>query len=152
MRLRVSGSTSLSPQPLPEELLSGNHSKASKPFSTAYSKGAMSAGADIAVWFPMRMRLRSIIDQTTGVCRASSLHRLSTRLHHIVLAPRDGTLNILRRVKSVGNRKTDLGDREQQVSPESFVPYRALLRVIEYNLARRFQRDAVIESRPRIAG
>src|ERR1022692_1887866 len=130
IRSRVSVSTSPTSQPVPGDFLSGNHSKASKPLSTAYSKGTMSAGAEDAVWFPMRMRVRSIILQTKRIRRASGLYRLSTGLYHIVPALGDDTLNILRGVKGACDCETDFGDREQQVRAEALVPHRALPRVI----------------------
>src|SRR5450755_3636171 len=85
MYSRASRSKELSSQPAPELFLSGNHSKASKPFSTAYSKGRSRVGADRALWFPIRRAgVSGILNSVLGA-----------RLNDEILAFRIGALDVL---------------------------------------------------------
>jgi len=97
MYSRASRSKELSSQPAPELFLSGNHSKASKPFSTAYSKGRSRVGADRALWFPIRRAgVSGILNSVLGA-----------RLDDIIPALRIYALDVLGRRKASLDGDTD---------------------------------------------
>src|SRR5512135_213690 len=112
MLARVSPEMSLSSHPSPVMFLSGNHSKASKPFLTANSNGAIRVAAEYAVWLPIFIRL--------FLSNAGAY--LRPRLDHIEPALRIGPFDVLGRTKGAFNFYPDPAYTGEEVFHESIIP------------------------------
>src|SRR5664279_322580 len=75
----------------------------------------------------------------------SGIRGLVTRLNHVVLAVRNGALDVLRRTEGILHGHADLRNAAHQFLAKILIPHQALLRVVELSIAWRLEHHAVIE-------